>query len=116
MLAFFLFFLLTSMFLFVWDLIKKCNPNNENQPATTKIELFQYSCNVVLNAIIAVSLLVFIRFFFYMLKQKMDDLGQGHIKAYASLKCALSTLCGTFFLRCILMLVLVCEIGIRGTD
>ena len=68
----------------------------------------------MLNAIIAVSLLVFVRYFFEMLKQKMDELGVGYSKAYSSLKCALCTLCATFFLRFLLMLILVCEIGINA--
>ena len=70
----------------------------------------------MLNAIIAVSLLVFVRYFFEMLKQKMDDLGVGHQETYASLKCALCTLCATFFLRFLLMLILVCEIGVNAHD
>lgn len=65
MLTLFGFFLAVSLFLFAWDLVKKTKSANSSE---TRIEEFQYSCNVVLNLIIAVSLLVFIRYFFEMFK------------------------------------------------
>jgi len=102
MLAVFCFFLLLSISLFVWDLTKKSHDENSQQYET--IELFQYSCNMVLNLIIAVCLLICIRNFFTLLSERFG----GHVTQYlTSLKCALCTLCVTFFLRSFLMLVLV---------
>jgi uncharacterized protein HemY len=100
MLGIFVLFLVVSLGLFVDDLIKK----QDSTVSDTKIEQFQYSCNCVLNLIIAVSLLVIIRYFFEMARQ------QPHLKSLVYLKCALATLCGTFFLRSLLMLILIVEI------
>lgn len=101
MLAVFSFFLVLSIFLFGWDLFKK----SSSQSADTRIEEFQYSCNVILNLIIAVSLLVFVRYFFDMVRKHFKN----HLP-FQQLKCALSTLCATFFFRSVLMLVLIFEI------
>lgn len=103
MLAIFSFFLALSIFLFGWDLFKKTKSSSSS--AESRIEEFQYSCNVILNLIIAVSLLVFVRYFFEMVRKHFKN----HIR-FDHLKCALSTLCATFFLRSVLMLVLIFEI------
>lgn len=66
MLGIFCFFLVLSVSLFIWDLTQK----SHDQAQRDAIELFQYSCNVVLNLIIAICLLICTRNFFVLLKER----------------------------------------------